>query len=280
MKKILLIVLVCVLALSMFACSKEEIESTVSEYTQHNTANVYDANEKNVGTIKLENIGGEGAELYGYVGIHEEHSIKLDETIGDSGYTVAGIGNSAFLYCTTLKSITLPDTLTYIDDFAFAGCTNLETITIPASVTYIGKGAFNGCTSLKEVVFEGGDLELIDDYAFNGCTALEKINFPEGLKTIGNFVFNGCSAITSFKAPSTIKKIGELAFYDCKGLNVPGAVDFSLALSIEEIEDIAKFAFSSIDSENVIVPEDKNSVAYKFFKTDWEAELGTEEEAK
>lgn len=276
MKKILLIGLVCVLALSMFACSKEEVESTVSDYTQHNTANVYDANEKNVGTIKLENIGGEGAELYGYVGIHEEHSIKLGETIGDNGYTVAGIGNSAFLYCTTLKSITLPDTLTYIGEFAFAGCTNLESITIPASVTSIGKGAFNGCTSLKEIVFEGNELEIIDSYAFASCTALEKINFPEGLKTIGEFTFYNCEKITSFKAPSTLKKIGNLAFEGCKGLNAQGAVDFSKATAFEELGDIAAFAFATINSEFVIVPEDENSVAYKFFKTDWEAELTPE----
>lgn len=273
MKKVLLIVLACVLAVSMLACTKKEEESTVSEFTQHNTASLYNAENKNVGTVKFENIGGEGAELYGYVGIHEAHNIKLDEKIGDSGYTVAGIGKSAFQDCTTLKSITLPKTLTYIEEFAFANCTGIESITIPASVTYIGKGAFHGCTSLKEVIFEGGDLELIDSYAFNGCTALEKINFPEGLKTIGDFTFNGCAAITSFKAPSTIEKIGQLAFYNCKGLNAEGAVDFSLATNIEEITDIAEFAFSSIDFENVTVPADENTVAYKYFRTNWKAEL-------
>lgn len=277
MKKFLLIVLVCVLAFTMFACTKKEEASTVSDFTQHNTDNLHDANDKVVGTVQFENIGGEGAELYGYVGIHEEHSIKLGDKIGDSGYTVAGIGNSAFLYCTTLKSITLPNTLTYIGEFAFAGCTGLESITIPASVTSIGKGAFNGCTSLKEIKFEGTELEIIDSYAFASCTALEKINFPEGLKTIGEFAFYNCEKITSFKAPSTLKKVGNLAFEGCKGLNAQGAVDFSVATAFETIDDIARFAFATIDSEYVIVPEDQNSIAYKYFKTDWEAELAPQE---
>ncbi len=266
MKKLLLIVLVCVLALSMFACSNNEVEddSTVSDLTQHNTANLYDANEKNVGSVKFNIVGGESAELVGYVGIHEEHTIKLEEKIGDNGYTVTGIGKDAFLYCTTLKSITLPKTLTYIEDFAFAGCTNIESITIPAEVTYIGKGAFSGCTSLKEIIFEGNELELIDSYAFNGCTALEKINFPEGLETIGDFTFNGCAAITSFKAPSTIKKIGQLAFYDCKGLNAKDAVDLSAAVNIDEADDIAEFAFVSVNKHNIKVPEDAESAVAKY----------------
>jgi len=62
--------------------------------------------------------------------------------------SVASISNYAFAYCKSLKSITLPNSVTKIGSIAFNGCTSLTSITIPNSVTKIGKNAFSSCTSL------------------------------------------------------------------------------------------------------------------------------------
>ena len=55
------------------------------------------------------------------------------------------IGNQAFTGCSSLKSITVPDTLVYIGDSAFYYCSSLTPITIPINVTQIGQNAFYGC---------------------------------------------------------------------------------------------------------------------------------------
>ncbi len=58
------------------------------------------------------------------------------------------IGDFAFEYCTSLKNITIPDSVTSIGGWAFSSCDSLTSIQIPDSVTSIGSSAFSGCTSL------------------------------------------------------------------------------------------------------------------------------------
>ncbi len=50
-----------------------------------------------------------------------------------------------FSCCSSLTSITLPDSITTIGDYAFWSCTSLTSITLPDSVTTIGVGAFAKC---------------------------------------------------------------------------------------------------------------------------------------
>ena len=73
------------------------------------------------------------------------------QNIDMSNTLVNTIGLSTFYSCTSLTSITLPDSLTSIGGNAFASCTSLTSITLPDSLTSIGSGAFANCTSLMLV---------------------------------------------------------------------------------------------------------------------------------
>ncbi len=74
----------------------------------------------------------------------------------------------AFAYCKSLKSVTLPDNMTSINDYAFAYCTKLETINIPKKVKNLGESIFYGATALKNVVMPNNtDLQFAEDL-FNG----------------------------------------------------------------------------------------------------------------
>ena len=58
---------------------------------------------------------------------------------------------TAFYNCTTITSVTIPNSVTSIDENTFQGCTNLTSVTIGNSVTNIGISAFENCTSLTSI---------------------------------------------------------------------------------------------------------------------------------
>ena len=78
-----------------------------------------------------------------------------------------------FFGCGNIKTIILPDDLTFIDSYQFAYCSSLTGISIPASVTTIGEDAFEICMSLEEITIPA-DVTSIGYNAFS-CSGLKKV---------------------------------------------------------------------------------------------------------
>lgn len=68
------------------------------------------------------------------------------------GKTVTAIGDSAFYFCDSLTTVSIPDSVTTIGNGAFSECDSLTTVTIPDSVTAIGYYAFDNCFNLTLTV--------------------------------------------------------------------------------------------------------------------------------
>ena len=135
-------------------------------------------------------------------------------TIPDS---VTSIGSYAFENCTSLMSITIPESVTSIGYRAFEGCTSLTSVTIPDSVTSIVAGAFEGCTSLTSITIPDS-VTSIGGYAFRDCTSLTSITIPDSVTSIGDNAFEGCTSLMSITIPNSVTSIGRYAFYNCRSL--------------------------------------------------------------
>jgi len=131
--------------------------------------------------------------------------------------SVTSIEDWAFYKCTDLTSITIPSSVTSIGNYAFSDCTNLTGITIPSSVTSIGNGAFSDCTSLTSVTIPSS-VTSIGELAFDDCTSLTNVTIQLGVTSIGQSAFGGCTSLTSVTIPSSVTSIGSFAFQNCTSL--------------------------------------------------------------
>jgi hypothetical protein len=115
-----------------------------------------------------------------------------------------------------------------IREKAFAGCDQITSVVIPGSIERIGSSAFNGCSSLENVKIAEGVTE-IGFAAFSECDSLTEIILPNSVSVIGTSSFAGCWELTKIDFPDKLEHIGETAFNQCIALteiNLPDSVNY------------------------------------------------------
>ena len=161
------------------------------------------------------------------------------------GYRVTAIGVRAFCYCTSLTSVSIPDSVTSIGDYAFAGCNSLTSVSIPNSVTSIGNEAFYECKSLASVSIPDS-VTAIGDEAFAYCFSLTSISIPDSVTSIGNEAFFECTSLASVSIPDSVTSIGDFAFSYCDSLT-----SVSISDSVTAIGDRAFYKCTSLTSISI-----------------------------
>ena len=246
-----------------------------------------------------------GAETYGDLeySVLDDGTVEITDYNGSAktvdipekinGKSVTSIGDCAFRYCTSLKSITIPNSVMEIGSSAFSGCSSLTSITIPNSVTEIGVYAFKGCTSLTSITIPNS-VTNIGDSTFWGCSSLTAIyvavdnknytsvngvlfnkdktalicypagktdksyNITNSVTSIGDYAFNGCSSLTSVTIPNSVTEIGGSAFVGCASLK-----SITMPNSVTSIGDMAFYKCSSLTS--ITIPDSVTSIGSSAF---------------
>jgi hypothetical protein len=117
----------------------------------------------------------------------------------------------------SIPSVINEHLVTSIGEQAFLNCTYLESLTIPDSVTNIDSFAFQNCSNLTEILL-GNNLTSISSNILNGCNSLTSITIPDSLTSIGGMAFYNCTSLTSITIPDSVTSIGSKAFYECSNL--------------------------------------------------------------
>ena len=170
-------------------------------------------------------------------------------TIPDS---VRSIGESAFSNCSSLTKVTFGNNVTTIGDSAFYNCDSLASITIPDSVTTIGNLAFTDCSSLTTVTI-GNNVTTIGSYAFSYCYRLSSITIPDSVTTIDFYAFLGCSSLTNVIIGNGVTSIGYRAFKDCSSLTT-----VTIGNNVTTIGDGAFYNCDSLTG--VVIPNSVTSI--------------------
>ena len=205
-------------------------------------------------------------------------------------YTVTSIGPFAFWDCVDLTSITIPKSVTRIEDNAFIRCIGLQKVIvkdiaswcnisftdansnpltyahhlykynteitdliIPESVTSIGSCAFSGCSGLTSVTIPNS-VTRIGDEAFSDCSGLTSVTIPNSVTSIGDLAFYGCSSLTSITIGNSVTSIGIFAFAYCK------EITYFFCCS-ENVPTTSSDAFNESNIENATLYVPKSSIA-------------------
>ena len=172
------------------------------------------------------------------------------------------IDDLCFNLCTSLRNISLPSKLRTISDGAFFYCLSLTSIVIPSTVESIAIGAFSYCNSMASISVEAGN-NVYDSR--NNCNAIiEKESnrlivgcsstlIPNDVLNICNGSFTGNLGLTSISIPNSVLEIGSNAFSECRNL-----ASVELPNSINVIGSHA-FAFTSLSS--VSIPENVTCIS-------------------
>ena len=147
-------------------------------------------------------------------------------------YTVTHIAEKVFSGF-TLKSVSIPDSITNIGSEAFYECTNISKVYITDIDAWCEIDFFDAYANplyneanlylndkLVTEVKPSSNVSTINDFAFYGCQSLESVVIPESVTSIGWSAFCYCSTITSVVIPDGVRKISNYAFYDCNLLTV------------------------------------------------------------
>lgn len=207
------LILMSCLSVNVFAAAKEEMPD--KDLSLNGDGSIIASLDSSTGTLTVKGKGAvKGLSTFPFQSSYYViKSIVIEEGITE-------IGSNTFR-STSAEIISLPSTLTTLEDYAFAYNSSLKSIQIPSNVKSIGASAFDTCGKLESVEFESNSkLETIGDYAFNNASLVSNIEIPDSVKTIGSKAFYGWKGLKELTLPPNVETIKGQAFANSSNLSL------------------------------------------------------------
>lgn len=160
-----------------------------------------------------------------------------------NGIVISEIGEGAFINCSGITELTIPDTVKKIGSNAFYGCTGLCEVRLPSKITEIPDGAFMGCSALTSIDIPD-TVTAIGSDAFRMCDHITDIELPDAVASVGNYAFYQCTSLRSITLSDSLTDIGNMAFGEL------------LSLENYDTEGCSAFTFEN----NMLMSSDKTTV--------------------
>ncbi len=146
-------------------------------------------------------------ELYDYTNVLLD-GFDPDNGIGYVLYINPEIYKYQFYKCSSLTSVTIPDSVTEIGYDAFYKCTSLTSVHITDIAAWCGISFSN---------YDANPLYHAHNLYLNGKLVTDLV-IPDSVTSIGGSAFSGCTSLTSITIPDSVTSIGGSAFRNCTSL--------------------------------------------------------------
>lgn len=163
------------------------------------------------------------------------------------GNRLREIGEYAFLGCSSLRRLPLPDSVSEMGEGCLRECTSLTTLRVPRALKKLPRFMCEWDSTLKEVVLPPGLVD-IGSHAFAYCSSLTGIVIPPRVTHIGSNVFSFCSSLEEISLPVSVVELESYAFSECIALrravlpansSLLGELIFSGCISLMELIELS-----------------------------------------
>ena len=184
----------------------------------------------------------------------------------EQGSKLTEIEFYAFLNCSKLETIQLPEGLQTLNLNAFKNCDALTSLTIPATVSAVNYYV-ESCGSLQSIeIASGSQLRTIARIA-KDCTSLKKVVLPSGLQKINrasSALMSGCAALEDVIVYNPNLQLQDSDFENCGNFKVYGwgtegkLLDFAESAGYEfvPLAELDDSAYNGVSNTKISLQED------------------------
>ena len=202
--------------------------------------------------------------------------IKAKENITETCEILSGtrlVASDAFYNCSSLFSVTIPNSVTNIGYSAFTDCSSLTSVYYTGSIAdwcnidfasnpvkYARNLYING-NLLTDIIIPD-EIKEIKAYTFSGCSSLTSVIIPNSVTSIGFGAFSGCSSLSTITIPSNVTNIEGNAFSGCSALT-------SLHIESHTPPTLSYDCFSKTPLSVIFVPSNTSTIYESLWGSDY-----------